>query len=307
MSVREVLASQIALAVDTVPHDGDMGHTIEDILRKVLREYIPKRFDVERGFVRSLGKEMTPEELKWKSHSMDILFTHGDSGLVLSSQPNTKVFPLESVLGFMEVTKTVDRQKFREDFEKVQELKRQVRRYCWCSIAKAEAMGVLNLEDYCAKANIPVERARKFSRNYRVVVPYNDLEPRFYYFAYSTTWSDPETICRNIDEAIEDFGVHLHGMLILDKGFFRRDTGSEEVVYNYTQDLDQAFAIFMHNLIDSLMTFVKIPEGTSIPLDIYQDITHDEYGTYVPEPSVSSEHESGKEDDPSTSGLQDPP
>jgi hypothetical protein len=291
VSIREVLASQIAMAVDTVPHDGDMGHTIEDILRKVLREYIPKRFDVERGFVRSLGKNMTPEELKWKSHSMDILFTHGDSGLVLSSQPNTKVFPLESVLGFMEVTKTIDRQKLREDFEKVQELKHQVRRYCWCSVAKAESMGAFNIEDYCAKMNIPVERAKKFGRNWRVVVQYNDLEPRFYYFAYSTTWRDPETICQNIHEAIEDFGVHLHGMLILDKGFFRRGTGSEEVGYTYTQDLDQAFVDFMHSLIDSLMTFVKIPEGTSIPLDIYQRVTHGEYGTYVPISSASSKLE----------------
>ena len=299
MSIREVLASQIALAVDAVPHDGDMGHTIEDILRKVLREYVPKRFGVERGFVRSLGKEMSPEELMWKSRSMDVLFTHGDSGLVLSSQPNTKVFPLESVLGFMEVTKTVDRQKLREDFEKVQELKHQVLRYCWCSIAKAEAMGVLNMEDYCARANIPIERARRFSRNYRVVVPYNDLEPRFYYFAYSTTWTDSETVCRNIHEAIQDFGVHLHGMLILDKGFFRRDTGSEEVTYDYyTEDLDQAFALFMHSLIDSLMTFVKIPEGTSIPLDIYQGVTRGKHATYVPELSADNELESRTENDP---------
>ena len=257
-----------------------MGHTIEDILRKVLREYIPKRFSVERGFVRSLGKEMNPEELKWKSHSVDILFTHGDSGLVLSSQPNIKVFPLESVLGFMEVTKTIDRQKLRDDFQKVGELKHQVRRYCWCSLAKAEEMGVLKLEEYCARVNMSLEQARKFGRNYRVVVPYNDLEPRFYYFAYSTTWSDPETICQNIHEASEDFGVHLHGMLILDKGFFRRDTGSEQAVYRYTQDLDEAFALFMHNLIDSLMTFAKIPEGTSIPLDIYQGATHNKYQTY---------------------------
>lgn len=284
MSVREVLASQIALAVDTVPHDADMGHTIEDILRKVLREYIPKRFSVERGFVRSLGKERTPEELKWKSHSVDILFTHGDSGLVLSSQPNTKVFPLESVLGFMEVTKTVDRQKLRKDFLKVRDLKHQVHRYCWCSLSKAEELGVLKLEDYCAKKNMPLEETRKFARNYREVVLYNDLEPRFYYFAYSTSWNDPETICQNIYEASEEFDVHLHGMLILDRGLFRRNTVRGQVVYNYIQDLDEAFALFMHSLIDSLMTFTKIPEGTSIPLDIYQGVTNSRCGTYVPKP-----------------------
>jgi hypothetical protein len=150
-----------------------------------------------------------------------------------------------------------------------------------------------------------MERARKFGRNYRVVVPYNDLEPRFYYFAYSTTWCDPETICQNIHEVIEDFGVHLHGMLILDKGFFRKGTGSEEIKYIYMQDLDQAFVIFMHSFIDSLMTFVKIPEGTSIPLDIYQGVTHGGDGTYVPISSASSKHKSQKEDAPSISGQQD--
>jgi hypothetical protein len=289
LSIRQVLASQIALAIDTVPHGGDMGHTIEDILRNVLREYIPKRFSVEKGFVRSLGREMTPEELKWKSHSVDILFTHGDSGLVLSSQPNTKVFPLESVLGFMEVTKTIDRQKLHDDFQKVRELKHQVRRYCWCSLAKAQELGVLKLEDYCAKMNMPLEVASRFARNYRVVVPYNDLEPRFYYFAYSTRWSDPETICQNIYEASEEFGVQLHGMLILDRGLFRREIGSQQVVYNYIEELDEAFALFMHSLIDSLMTFAKIPEGTSIPLDIYQGVTHSKYAAYIPTPIASSQ------------------
>jgi hypothetical protein len=280
LSIREVLASKIALAIANVPHDGDLGHTIEDLLREVLREYIPKRFSVERGFVRSLGKEMNPQELKWKSYSVDILFTHGDSGLVLSSQPNTKVFPLESVLGFMEVTKTVDRQKLRDDFQKVRELKQQVRRYCWCSLSRAQELNALNLEDYCAKTNIPLETARKFARNFRVVVPYNDLEPRFFYFANSTDWSDPKTICQNIYEASEEFGVHLHGMLILDRGLFRRDVGSGQVIY--ILDLDEAFALFMHILIDSLMTFAKIPEGTSIPLDIYQGVTHSKYETYTP-------------------------
>jgi hypothetical protein len=61
--------------------------------------------------------------------------------------------------------------------------------------------------------------------------------------------------------------------------------------------LDEAFALFMRSLIDSLMTFVKLPEGTSIPLDIYQGVTHDKYEAYVPEPPISREHESRKEDE----------
>lgn len=285
MSIREVLASQIALAVDTVPHSGDMGHTIEDILRKVLREYIPKRFSVERGFVRSLGLSLSPKELQWRSHSVDILFTYGDSGLVLSSQPNTKVFPLESALGFMEVTKTISHSKLREDFDKVKELKHQVRRYCLSSISRARELRIPDLDQHLANLGIDSEKEQKFGRNYRIVIPYNDLEPRFYYFAYTTEdWTNPETICQNISDASQEYAVHLHGLLILNKGLFQRNTGTDGIVYEYTEDLDDAFTLFMHSLIDSLMTFVKIPEGTSIPLDIYQGITERRFKEYIPEP-----------------------
>jgi hypothetical protein len=69
-------------------------------------------------------------------------------------------------------------------------------------------------------------------------------------------------------------------MLILDKGFFSRNTASDDAVYRYTLDLEDAFALFMHSLIDSLVTFSRIPEGTSIPLDIYQGVGHPAYRTY---------------------------
>jgi len=203
----------------------------------------------------------------------------------------------------MEVTKTIDRQKLRDDFQKVRELKQQVHRYCWCSLSKAQELGALKLEDYCTKRGMPLEDARKLARNLRDVVLYNDLEPRFYYFAYSTSWSDTKTICQNIFEASEEFGVHLHGMLILDRGFFHRSSGFGQVVYHYIQDLDEAFALFMHSIIDSLMTFTKIPEGTSIPLDIYQGVTHSKHETYVPAPVGRSQH---KKEDPPVSAPKEP-
>lgn len=92
----------------------------------------------------------------------------------------------------------------------------------------------------------------------------------------------PETICNNIAEANAKFGVHCHGLLILDKGYFRRDSSKDDVVFGYIEDPDESFFMFMHSLIDSLMTFTKVPEGTSIPLDIYLGKGESTFKEYVP-------------------------
>jgi len=267
--LRKILSARIEQIQAQTGHEATKGSEIEIAVRDVLSLYIPKQFYVESGFVQSLYPSGDRQSFKvWKDdRQIDVLFTYGDTGLVLSPEQNLKVFPLESVLGFMEVTTKLDAEKLHDDFEKVSGLKRQVRRYCYCSVATARRYKFLDDESY---GQLP-EACRKFPRNHSVIVEYNDLEPRFYYFAATSKWKKPETICRNIQKASIQYGVHLHGMLILDEGFLRLSP-TEMGQVDYIDDPEVGMGRFMHGLIDSLNTFAKIPPGTTIPLDAYLGI-----------------------------------
>ncbi len=268
--LRQVLSSKIAQIQAVTGHEATKGIEIENAVRNAFSLYIPKRFSVESGFVHSLHPSDNGQTFEvWKDdRQIDVLFTYGDTGLVLSPEQNLKVFPLESILGFMEVTTNLSAEKLHEDFEKVSGLKRQVQRYCYCSVEIAQKYNFLDDESY---ERLP-EICRKFPRNHSIIVEYNDLEPRFYYFAATSKWKKSDTICKNLKQASTNFGVHLHGMLILDQGFFRISptVGSSQV--DYIDDPEVAMGRFMHGLIDSLNTFAKIPPGTTIPLDAYLGI-----------------------------------
>lgn len=268
--LRKSLIARIEQIQAETGHEATKGLEIEAAVRKTFSLYIPKQFGVESGFVHSLHPIDNGESFEvWKDdRQIDVLFTYGDSGLVLSPEQNLKVFPLESILGFMEITTTLDAQKLQCDFDKVSGLKRQVRRYCYCSVATARNYGFMDNAEY---EQLP-EASRQYPRNHYVVVAYNDLEPRFFYFATTSDWKKPETVCRNLQKVSRDLGVHLHGMLILDQGFFRIAPTRKNNQVEYIDEPEIGMAYFMHTLIDALNTFEKIPPGTTIPLDFYLGI-----------------------------------
>lgn len=268
--LRQNLESSIAQIQAVTGHEATKGLEIEDAVRRAFSLYIPQKFSVESGFVHSLHPCDDGQSFEvWKDdRQIDVLFTYGDTGLVLSPEQNLKVFPLESILGFMEVTTNLNAKKLHEDFEKVSGLKRQVRRYCYCSVAIARKCNFLDDEGF---EQLPA-RCREFPRNHSIIVEYNDLEPRFFYFATTSKWKKPETICKNLKKASAAFAVHLHGMLILDQGFFRISPISGNSQVDYIDDPEVGMGRFMHGLIDSLNTFAKIPPGTTIPLDAYLGI-----------------------------------
>ena len=110
------LSSRLKSAIATLRHKGEVGKNIETILVKTLRPYVPNVFGIDTGFVRTL------EDPKWQSRQIDILFTRQDVCHPLAVFPDSKVFPLEAIIGFLEVTKSINKGKLIEDFNKVADL-----------------------------------------------------------------------------------------------------------------------------------------------------------------------------------------
>ena len=140
--------------------------------------------------------------------------------------------------------------------------------------------------------DIPIPQTEKDilrERISRVDVTLSDLEPRFFYFAFTTEWKTLKSICGNLADAGKDLGVHLHGMMILDKGYFKHtptDDPSTAYQISYILEPKQAFIVFIHDIIDSLQTFDPIPPGATIPIDRY-NLLGATYQTYTQPQAIS--------------------
>jgi hypothetical protein len=254
------LEVRIGSVVTVLKHYGEAGRNIEDIVRMAIRDYVPQKFGIETGFVRSL------DDANWQSNQIHLLFTRQDIGHPLAVFPGTKIFPIESVIGFMEVTKSIDSEKLALDFRKISELKHRVKRRYTIPTNVAREMGVL------PKVENQTEKDLLNDRITRVRIESADLEPRFFYFAFSTSWKKLETICRNLALIGKKEKVHLHGMLILNTGYFKHTpTNDPQKAYriSYINRFPAAYIAFIHDLVDSLQTFTIVPETAAVPLSDY--------------------------------------
>jgi hypothetical protein len=80
-------------------HPGEYGTYREDLLKKFLRLYIPKRFGISSGFVITSKGDI--------SHQCDIIVFDKEQTPIIQNMENQRFFPIETVLGVGEVKSTI--------------------------------------------------------------------------------------------------------------------------------------------------------------------------------------------------------
>ena len=251
------LRSRLLMSTSILTHHGETGSNLEFAVRDFLGEYLPGNFGIESGFVRSL------DDLSWQSRQIDVLLTRKDIGQALAVLPGSKVFPIEALVGFMEVTQTLNKKKLAKDFEKVRDLKQKARRTYIVPYTFAKAMGL--------PVDKTINEAGHNTRLLKVEYAIEDLEPRFFYFAFSSQWKKTEVICKNLKEMGARLGVHCHGLFILDRGYFlHQPYGDYRVLYR--TDLPDAFVLFLNNIIEALNSFTVVPSVATIPIARYASV-----------------------------------
>ncbi|MBA7682155.1 hypothetical protein ES703_90501 [subsurface metagenome] len=221
-------------------HYGQLGSESEEIVRELLNEHLPLKYYADTGFVRTLEKP------GWESKQIDILLVRRDICFPLAILKRFKVYPIESVIGFMEVTSKVNKGKLTEDFEKVVDLKRLYKRHC-----------------HIPKPPIGTQFCQ-------VDAPH----PRFYYFAFSTDWAKPQTVNRVIKEMSREYGIQLHAMFVLGQGCYvsptpTKDNPSPDVIF--TPNMPDSFIGFLYHILMNLQTADFLPPNASIPFQEYFD------------------------------------
>ena len=238
------LKASFGKAKASIMHYGELGRDLEVAVRKLLEEYLPNKYRVDTGFVRSLEKP------GWRSNQIDILLSRNDICYPLAIHHEYKVYPLESIISFMEVTSNLTSAKMREDYEKVTELQR------------------LNKQLYF----VP-----KVPAGVNQWLAYNAPRPRFYYFAYSTEWSEKETVKRNLLKLSNDYRIQLHATFVLDHGWWfmmPNATPGAKTPYSDLHIIDSmpdSFIAFLQHVLLNLQTADFIPPNGSIPFSYYYD------------------------------------
>ena len=101
--------------LSTVPHNALKGSEAEELVRRFLREHIPKRFDVASGFV------MDPEDTV--SRQTDVLVYDAFNCPVYRASENAGIFPSDNVAAVVEVKIRLTRERLREAFQNIAETK----------------------------------------------------------------------------------------------------------------------------------------------------------------------------------------
>ncbi len=235
------LEAAFSKAKATTSHYAELGRELEALVRNLLTEYLPNKYMVATGFVKTL------EKLDWQSSQIDIIISRSDICHPIAVHQQYRVFPIESVISFMEVTSNLTPAKLTEDYEKVAELQR------------------LNNRTYYVPD--PPAGIKYYFANETAV------HPRFYYFAFSTECGN-ERISQKMIELSNDYGVQLHALYVLKPSacfFMPNANAGDGPLYKVTTETNPRDAIvgFLQHILISLQTADFIPQNASIPFGAY--------------------------------------
>jgi len=226
----------------TSNHYGELGRELEALVKNLLQEYLPAKYKVATGFVRSLEKP------KWQSNQIDVLMTRSDICYPIAVHNEYSIFPLETVISFMEVTSNLTKGKLREDYEKVEELQRLHKRLYYLPEPPA-SVRLYNTGNHAVR-------------------------PRFYYFAFSTDRKD-ESIAQAMLDLSNEYRIQLHSLFVLNPGYcflMPNSTPGDDPPYQKIvkeTNARKSIIIFLQHILVSLQTADFIPPNASIPFAEY--------------------------------------
>lgn len=100
-------------------HRGESGDQREDDLRGVLRDFLPRRLEIDHGEVVSAFGETSPAH--------DLIIYDGLDTHVLDRTKDSVIVPIEGVYAVIEVSSKLDGTKLRADADKIRTLKQMQR------------------------------------------------------------------------------------------------------------------------------------------------------------------------------------
>jgi hypothetical protein len=247
-AVQEIFAKQAEILTAVLPHFGERGRNDEERLRDLLSKVLPKKFSLGTGFIVCQDSSVP------HSAQTDIVIYDEHQNSPLHRELSAYVYPIETVYATLEVKGRFQSKDLRPVLRDIAKIRR-LSDHKW----------------YVRFGGKPKDP----SRPKKLVVAPEDvrfkLAPRTYLVAYDTaTWTSADSLSTALRRALsENPRSHLHGVLVLNKGWFLYQEAYEEqpILRVYTNN---ALLRFIHKLTYDCLSVPMAP----MSLDKYFGVSY---------------------------------
>jgi hypothetical protein len=196
--LKERLIRQANFAREFISHHGEQGRVLENSVRSVLQELLPKKFKFGSGFIVDSTKAI--------SSQLDIVIYDDTLNSPVILDGGVGVFPVECFYGFIEV-KTTLRTEDIFSFSK--------------AVARVRAMGKEN-KFYVAYEKEWIEESKTKNKGAvsKQISKQVSLAPRSFLFSAYADIKTETTLSDNLAAASKETGSHIHGLCVLGANFF---------------------------------------------------------------------------------------
>ncbi|MCK5659421.1 MAG: hypothetical protein KAH96_06070 [Alphaproteobacteria bacterium] len=195
-SRKEELKNEAKQIASMTGHPAEKGRSNEQYLMSYLKDYLPSKMGVGTGFIETIkGKER-------QSSQQDIIIFDRLHNAPLFVNPTLGIYPIEMVLSTIEVKTTLDKKNLKDALVKNQTLR---------NITKDVKKHFLGWK---------ADKDDHGNDIIRSVTVCDDTPPRFFIFAYDTSYKSLESLCNAFVEVQREVGGHCDGLCVLAKDWF---------------------------------------------------------------------------------------
>jgi len=216
------------------------GISAENYFRDLLKEYLPRRFVAEPGFTVNTDGE--------RSKNIDIIIADTFHIPPLCSEPNYKVFAIESVCAAIEIT-TAPNSKVKQDGRKIPKFNSDIKK-----LAKVRSMG--RRREYVDLVPCPTQEGVKLKPFVFTI----DLRPMTFLITSGNEWAKAETYEKNLLNGLrnvrdENRDTWLNAVFSLRHGMLHFERFSDFKSKWIKENSLLEFLLFLNNAIATIPTF----------------------------------------------------
>ena len=147
------LRSEIIQSQKITSHTYSKGYYIEEIVREFLRKYLPPSLGVTRGFVVDVDGNI--------SNELDIIIFNQNKTPMFYSSGDSRVIPIETVIGVIEVKKNLWGEDLKSIFKNIEELNKLKKKAIHDSFYSQSYFNIKDLKDKINELKIKDQKDEK--------------------------------------------------------------------------------------------------------------------------------------------------
>lgn len=240
----EVLNARLKCIRAAINHSGEKGRSVEHYIMELIRDFLPSEYGLDTGFI-MYHTSIEDNKIDISSQIDIIIYDALRSGPIMNLG-SCRVYPIESVYGYIEVKTSIGSTKLKECVEQSKKLRDMKIR----------------------KFYIPI------SRNRAIIQCIDDLPIRSFFFALGREKKFDDKIEEIISSHAKEIGdeAHIHGMYVAESGYYESkscESNDDNLKYSVSSEPNNALALFKWKLLYHISRFPRYNSRGTPAVDLY--------------------------------------